>query len=325
MGFGEISRHLYRLILDSNDCEVVAVSDIGRPEILQYLLESELKGKHQVSFEGQFLVSKNGKARFFQIEKPVNMPWDMFDVDFVLDSTHKTLSFEQLSAHLKSGAKRVIISSLPVGEVDRVIFPGVNENTIEASDRIISPGSGTTNAVALMLDILNSSFGVEAASYTVVHEYTGDQPLRDVVNINPRRSRSAVENIIPNQSPSPQWIQKIMPEFEGRIDGTALNVPVPAGSMLDLTTVLNAPNVTVDMVVEAINKRSQAQPGLIQVVHDPIVSTDVIGRTYTVLFDKLASMPGKGRMFKSIIWYHNTLAMAARIKEIMLNYSKLEE
>jgi glyceraldehyde 3-phosphate dehydrogenase len=324
MGFGEIGRHLYRLILDTNDCEVVAISDIGKPEILHYLLEAELRGRHEVKLEGQYLVSSNGKARLFQVEKPADMPWDLFDVDFVVDSTRKFWAYDQVQAHLQAGAKRVIISSLPQDKVDRLILPGVNGQEIRVEDRVISVGSGTTNATALMLKVLDDAFGVEAASFTVVHEYTGDQALRDVASSNPRRSRSAVENIIPNQSPSAEWIIKVMPQFEGRIEGSALNVPVPAGSMLDLTTVFKTEKVTVEQVLTAMASASAQFPEIIKIEEDEIVSTDVIGRTETLLFDKNASMAGKFRMFKSIAWYHNTLAMAARIKDVILQYSKLD-
>jgi glyceraldehyde 3-phosphate dehydrogenase len=302
----------------------VAISDITQPDILHYLLTSETNGAEHVALVGKDFIAGDRKARLFQIEKPGNMPWDLFEVDFVLDTTHKNKDRESLSMHLEAGARRVILSTLPDSELDRVVIHGVNHEEISVDDRIISAGSGTTNAVALMVNILEENFGVEHAIFTTIHEYTGDQALRDVANRNPRRSRSAVENIIPNHSPSPEWLQRLLPTFWGRIEGSALNVPVPAGSMLDLTTLMKKEGISKDDVIKAVEAAAEKWPDVVSITHDPIVSTDVIGNTHSLVFDAKASMPGNSRMFKSIFWYHNTLSLAARIKELITMYSQLD-
>ncbi len=325
MGFGEISRHLYRLCLDDDRIEIVAISDIGNPEILHYLLLSEIKNDYKIKLEGNYLVSKNGRARFFKGSAPDQIPWDAFDVDVVLDSTRKYLKRRDMEGHLKSGAKRVMISTLPEDEIDRVVVMGLNESSIKASDCLISPGSATTNAAAIMLRILDDNFGVEYAMLTTIHAYTADQPLRNTVGKDYRRSRSAAKNIIPNISLTPQWIERIMPEFKGKIEGSALNVPVHAGSLLDLTTIMRDENISIKDVNEAVEKFAKEIPDIIEIAKDPIVSTDVIGNTHSVVYDEIAIKKSKFKMIKTISWYHNTLAMAARIKEIMLAYSKFDK
>lgn len=328
MGFGEINRHLYRLCLEDNLVEVVAISDIGRPEILVYLLNAEskrAKGNVDAKLVGHYLHSKNGKARFVTGTTPADVPWDAFDVDVVVDGTGKYRTKEEMSQHLEGGAKRVILTSLPANEIDRIVIKGVNHQHMKKSDRLISAGSSTTNATAIMLKILDEAIGVDYSMLTTVHSYTADQPLRDTAGTDFRRSRSAAENIIPNETPTPRWLPEIMPEFKGRIEGTALNVPIPAGSLLDLTVVLKNSDVTVKDVDDAVEEAAKKIPGILEVTEDPIVSVDVVGNSHSVIFDKQATLRSKGKMLKVLIWYHNTLAMASRIKDLIVEYQKLNE
>lgn len=325
MGFGEISRHLYRLCLDDDRIEIVAISDIGEPEILHYLLMSELKEDLEIHRDGNYLISKNGRARMFQGSVPKQIPWDAFNVDMVLDSTRKYLYRKDMEAHRNAGARRVMLSTLPKDEIDRVVVWGVNENSIKESDRLISPGSSTTNATALMLKILDEAFGVEYAMMTTIHSYTADQPLRNLAGENFRRSRSAVTNIIPNISPTPERIQRLMPEFEGRIEGSALNVPVHAGSLLDLTTILKKKNVSKDDIDEAVSAYAKKYPDILEVASDPIVSTDITDDSHSAVYDKKATIVTENNMVKTITWYHVTLAMASRIKQLILAYDELDK
>lgn len=328
MGFGETNRHLYRLCLEDDLIEVVAISDIGRPEILVYLLEAESKrgkGSIDVTLDGHYLVSKNGRARFISGTKPADVPWDAFDVDVVVDATGKYRSRKDMEAHLDGGAKRIILANLPDDEIDRIVIKGANDHAMKTTDRLISAGSSTTNATAIMLKVLNEAFGVDYAMLTTVHSYTADQPLRDTASQDFRRSRSAAENIIPNETPTPRWIEKVLPEFAGRIEGTALNVPIPAGSLLDLTLVFKKEGVSVKDVDEAILEASKKIPGILEYTSDPIVSVDVVGNRHSVIYDSKATMRSKGKMVKILTWYHNTLAMASRIKDLVVAYEKLSK
>ena len=325
MGFGEILRHIFRLCLEDDRIEIVAIGEIGRPEIFRYLLKVETKKPIDVELDGNFLVSKNGRTRMVKAIEPGDVPWDIFDVDFVIDGTGKYKSKEFMEKHLQAGAKRVILSHLPTDTIDRIVVMGVNDHTIEANDKLISAGSATTNATAIMLKILDTNFDVDYALLTTVHSYTSDQPLRDKASSDFRRSRSAAENIIPNETPTPRWIQTILPEFKGRIEGCALNVPVPNGSLLDLTTVFKKEDVSIEKINDAIYKAAKKFPDYIQVVEDPIVSTDVIGNSHSVVYDKIATMHSPFRMVKTLTWYHASYAMAARIKDIIIAYHKINK
>lgn len=327
MGFGEVSRHIFRLCLEDDIIEIVAIAEIGRPEILHYLLVAETKGGIDVKLEDNFLVSKNGKARMIHSRhlEPGDVTWDVFEVDVVVDGTGIYKSRIEMEKHLETGVDHVILSTLPSDPIDRVVVIGVNENTIKPSDRLISAGSATTNAAAIMLKLINETFGVDYAMLTTVHSYTSDQPLRDKAGKDFRRSRSAAENIIPNETPSPKWIQIIMPELKDRVAGTALNVPVPNGSLLDLTSIVKTVNPDIEKLNKAIAQDSKKYPEIIQIVDDPIVSTDVIGNSHSVVYDKIATMKTKGRMIKTLIWYHSALAQAARIRDLILAYHKIEK
>jgi glyceraldehyde 3-phosphate dehydrogenase (phosphorylating) len=323
MGFGEIPRHIFRLATGRNDIEIVVISEIGEAGILKYLVEHEVKKRVAVELDGNFLVTNNGRARVVKGCEPGTVPWDIFDVDFVVDGTWKYNSREELQKHIDSGAKRVIIPALPTSELDRIVIKGVNEGTIMAHDKLISAGSATSNATAVMLKILDENFGVENAMLTSVHSYTSDQSLRDTVNRDCRRSRSAAENIIPLETSTPDYIKYILPELAGKVDGSMLNVPVPNGSLLDLTSILKTGTFTLEQIHQAVEKEALRIPEIIKVVDEPIVSTDVIDLQYSVIFDKMATMRSPGRMLKTLTWYHAALAMAARTIDVMVEYHKL--
>ena len=326
MGFGEIGRHIYRLCMEDEMFEVVAISDYGKPDILAYLVQAEVKGRVKVSLEdGNFINSTAGRARMVTGGVPGDVPWDIFDVDVVIDATGKFKSRKDLTKHLRAGAPHVVLSTLPEDEIDRIVVMGVNDHTIELADKIVSAGSATTNATALMLKILDEKFGVDYALLTTVHSYTSDQPLRDNAGADFRRSRSAAENIIPNETPTPRWIPTILPYFEGRIEGTALNVPIPNGSLLDLTMIFKNKDVTVEQVNEAMYEAAKKMPALVQVAEDPIVSSDVINNRHAVVFDKLATLKSQGKMIKTLVWYHTALAQACRILDVVKAYHLLQE
>ncbi len=323
-GFGEIPRHLYRLFDEDGRFDVVVISEYGRADILSYLLRMETKGEFEAHTEDNFIITRNMKSRVIPGGDPGTTPWDMFDVDFVIDGTWDFRSNADMQKHIDAGAKRVLLTSVPTDVIDRIVIKGVNDDSISLSDQKISAGSATLNAAALMLKLLNDSFGVEYAGFTAVHSYTSDQSLRDKANVDFRRSRSAAENIIPLHTVMPRWLQYLFPEMENTIEGTIMNVPVPNGSMLDLTTGMKA-RVSADDVLHLMNESAAKYPGIIQVADDPIVSTDVIGKPYSLIFDKQALMVSPGKMLKTISWYHSALSVALRLKEIILAYHELEK
>ena len=324
MGFGEIGRDIYQLCLDEPEIEVVAISDIGPPEILHYLLQTD--GRHPVdaALDSNFLVSGPQRARVLHGVAPRDVPWDAFGVDVVIESTHKYRTRDSLSGHLESGARRVILSSTPDEELDNLVVIGVNEDAINAADCIVSAGSSTTNAAALLLKILDQAFGVDYAMLTSVHPYTSDQPLRDRVGTQFRRSRSAAVNIIPNVSQAPRWIEHLLPQLRGKIEGSALNVPVRQGSMLDLTTAIRDSGAGIEEVNAAVVRAAGAHPGVIESTDDPIVSSDVIGNTHSLVFDSQATMRTGKRLLKTICWYDYNRAQASRLLDLVKAYRRVD-
>ena len=292
-GFGRIGRNLFRLGYDNPNYNFVAISDFGSAEALHYLLvRDSIHGsmKDDVELDGNHLLVKDQRPRLISGGKPGTIPWDAFNVDVVIDATGRFLKRDELSAHLDSGAKRVFISRNPKDQIDRYIIPGINESSIDSSDKIISTTSSTTQVLALMLKMLDEEFGIQRAMMTTVHAYTADQPLADAAGVDLRRSRSAVENIIPNTTGAPSIVEELMPQFSGKIDGIAFNVPVPNGSCVDLTTELKQ-MPSVDEANNAIKKYSDSSmKGIVGYTSDPIVSSDVIGREETMIYDEKATM-----------------------------------
>ncbi|MFP6804726.1 MAG: glyceraldehyde 3-phosphate dehydrogenase NAD-binding domain-containing protein [Pseudomonadales bacterium] len=322
MGFGHIGRQIYQLALDSDQFEIVVISDIGHPEILGHLLNKTL-GDRQVSLEKNHLICGHHRTRLMTADRPTEIPWDVFGADMVIDATGKFRSTEELKPHLHNGARRVILSTLPVGEIDRVVLRGVNDQDALASDVIVSAGSASTTATALALKIIGDAYPIAHATMTSVHAYTSDQSLQDYAGADYRRSRSGAENIIPNLTPALDWVQRIMPNIRGRMTGYALNVPVQTGSMLDITVSLESPTTDISAITDLFVQAAIDMPLLIETTSDPIVSSDVKGSTQSLLVDLQGCMLAGKNMFKLLAW-HETLGHAKRILETATLYRGLE-
>ncbi|HYA30047.1 MAG TPA: glyceraldehyde 3-phosphate dehydrogenase NAD-binding domain-containing protein [Acidobacteriota bacterium] len=323
MGLGQIGRHLYQLAAESDDIEIVAVADIGKPEILHYLLKSDNVDAPQCELSDNYLVNEKFRTRMLQIAKPGDVPWDVFGVDCVIDATGRYRRREYLETHLQAGAPRVILTSLPADPIDRVVVPGINEASAVGSDRVISAGSATTNALALILFFLDRALGVDCASMTTVHAFSSDQSLQDYAHEDFRRSRSAAQNIIPNSNESARWVERILPKFAGKLSGYALNVPVQRGSLLDLNCVMHESGVTATQVNEVMRAAAQDHPQLIGVTTDPIVSSDVIGCRQSLLFDSQATLKAGKNIVKVLAWYES-LGHACRVLDVVRRYGKLD-
>ncbi len=237
MGLGQIGRQIFRLAAATDDLEIVAVADIGKPDVLHYLLETGAEDGFICRREGNHLHGETFSTRMLQLVAPGDVPWDAFGVDCVIDATSRYRQREHAAAQLAAGGQRLVYASL-AEQPDRVLIPGINDADASAGDRVVSAGSPTTNALALLLDAIDRAFGVEYAAMTSIHAYTSDQPLQDYAQGDQRRSRSAAQNIIPNVNESAACIEQLLPRFAGRLSGCALNVPVQHGSLLDLNCVL---------------------------------------------------------------------------------------
>lgn len=323
MGLGQIGRHLYHLALENEDIEIVAVADIGKPEILHYLLTSDGLDEPRYELRDNCLVNEKFRTRMLQLAKPGDVPWDILGVHCVIDATGRYRRREDMEAHLRAGAGRVILASLPAEPIDRVVIPGINENSAVKEDRLISAGSATTNAFALLLHSLDKALGVDCASMTTVHAYSSDQSLQDYAHEDFRRSRSAAQNIIPNNNESARWVEMILPKFAGKLTGYALNVPVQRGSLLDLNCVMRDTGVNAKQVNEAMRAAAGDRPALIGITDDPVVSSDVIGCRQSLLFDSRATLKAGKRIVKALAWYES-LGHACRVIDVVRHYSRLD-
>ncbi len=330
MGFGQIGRQIYRLALDDVRYDLVAVSDIGRPEILHHLLTKSGSRRIPVRLEGNYLVGQRTqsgkppcKTRLLPADKPAEIPWDVFGADLVIDTTARFRTAQALRPHLDNGARRVLLSTLPEGEIDRVVLYGVNEGGIEAGDRIISAGSASTTAMALALKVVAEAGAIEHATLTSVHAYTSDQILQDYAGPDYRRSRSGAENIIPNETPAPHWVERLMPDFNGKLSGFALNVPVQAGSLLDMTVAFADPDIEPRTVNDLYIAAAATEPDLIATTDDPIVSSDVKGCSQSILVDLQGTLKAGKKLIKVLAW-HESLGHARRILDLVALYAGLE-
>ncbi|RMF08700.1 MAG: type I glyceraldehyde-3-phosphate dehydrogenase [Candidatus Neomarinimicrobiota bacterium] len=325
-GFGRIGRNLFRIGYRNPRFEFKVISDLGTPEALHYLLlrdsvHGPLEG---ATLEGRFLSIDGQRVRILQGGEPGTIPWDALGVDVVVDATGKFRRREALEKHLQAGARRLIVTIPPVDEIDRMVIRGFNDGDIRTGDRIITTTSSTTQVLALMLQCLDTHFGVKRAMMTTVHAYTSDQPLADSARSDLRRSRSAVENIIPNTTWSPGLVEKLMPKFRGKLEGIAFNVPVPDGSCVDLTTEMEQLPTPAEVNQVMKNEADGALKNIIGYTEDPIVSSDVIGASESMIFDARATMVTGDAFLKTLCWYDNGWGFSQRILEVIELYADLD-
>jgi len=323
MGFGQTGRQLYDLASQRDDVTVIAIADIGKPQILHYLLQSEVARPADYLLDGNYLVGPGGRSRLMSTDQPAEMPWDVFDVDVVIDATGRYRCAKDMRAHLGNGAPRVLLRTLPGDQIDRVVIPGVNEESISCHDRMVSAGSPTTSALCLLLHTLSQHFVVECGSATTVHAYTSEQALQDYAGSDYRRSRSAARNIIPNGHEAGHWLGHVLPLFAGKITTSTLNVPVQEGCLLDVNLVFEDDAVTADDVNQVMTEAARRLPEQVGVIDDPIVSTDVLGSSLSLLFDIQGTLKAGEHFVKTLSWYE-TRGHAARLLDVVRLYHRLD-
>ncbi len=327
-GFGRIGRNIFRIGYKDPQFQFVAISDLGDVEAMHYLLmRDSIHGvmEDEITLDGNYLKYNGHSVRLLAGGTPGTIPWDAFDVDVVIDSTGAYRHRDELQPHIDAGAGRVLVSKPPIEEVDRLVIKGLNHGEINKDDKIISTTSATTQVLALMLKVLDDAFGVKEAMMTTVHAYTSDQPLADAARSDLRRSRSAVENIIPNETWAPEYVSQLMPQFKNKLVGMAMNVPVANGSCIDLSTEMN--NMpSIDEVNAAFKAASEnGLRDIIGYTEDPIVSSDAIASGDTMVFDSKATMIASGKLLKTIAWFDNGWGFANRILELADAYASLGE
>jgi len=327
MGFGRIGRNVFRILYPRDDIEIVAIADVADPKALEYLLKFDtVHGRFQepVWVTNGAMYAKGRQIRMLQRKAPGDVDWGAMGVDIVIEATGQFRRRELLEKHLQMGAKRVILTVPPRDDIDAIVVMGVNEHVLNENTRIVSNASCTANALTPILKILNDAFGVDRGFMTTVHAYTNDLRLADVPHSDKRRSRSAVENIIPTETWSPLAVERILPELKGKLDGMALNVPVPDGSNVDLVTLMSR-EVTAEEVNEVVKSAAATRfHDIIEFTDQPIVSSDVIGNPHSGVFDGLSTAVIGGNMLKTVTWYDNGWGYASRVVELVSRLAELE-
>lgn len=318
VGFGRIGRSLYRQGFDKPGIEFVAIGDSAEPQALAYLLNnSSIEGRfrEEAVLSGNYLYCGGQKTRVIPESAPGHVPWDSLGVDVIIECTSKHRTVADMEKHLAAGAKLVVMSTPALDEAIPTFVIGINELAVTGRERIVSCGSSSVHALALMARVFEEAVGIEHASMTTVHAYTGDQTLSDSARSGLRWSRSAAQNIIPNITWAPSIVEKIIPQLAGRIQGLALNVPVAAGSNIDLVAKLAEP-LDKNQVNALFKKASEGElKGLLGYTEEPIVSSDVISDPRSVVMDATATLSMAGGMVKALGWFDNGWAYASRLLE----------
>lgn len=327
MGFGRIGRNVFRILHGRDDIDVAAIVDIAEPAALEYLLKFDtVHGAFPdpVWIKGDALYARGRPIKILQAKAPGDVDWKGLGVDIVVEATGQYRTRALLQRHLDRGAKRVVLTVPPRDPVDALVVMGVNDHVIGKDTRIVSNASCTANALAPICKILDDVFGIDRGFMTTVHAYTNDQRLADVPHTEMRRSRAAAENIIPTVTFSPKVVESILPQLAGKLDGMALNVPVPDGSTVDLVTLMERP-VTPEEVNEVVKSASlTTYRNVVEYTDQPIVSSDVIGNTHSAVFDGLSTAVIGGNLLKTITWYDNGWGYASRVVELIGRLAALD-
>ncbi len=321
-GFGRIGRNLFRLLINHPNIEVVAINDIADNRTMAHLIKYDsIHGilPFQVSYNDNAIIVGEKSYPFYHEKEISNLNWN--GVDIVIESTGKYKTFDEINAHVISGAKKVILSApSEVAEIKTVVL-GINENILDGSETIVSNASCTTNNAAPMMKVIHDLCGIEQAYITTVHSYTTDQSLHDQPHKDLRRARGASQSIVPTTTGAAKALTKIFPEMEGKIGGCGIRVPVPDGSLTDITFNVKRA-VSIDEINAAFLKASQTNlKGILDYTEDPIVSVDILGNRNSCLFDsQLTSVIDK--MVKVVGWYDNEIGYSSRIIDLILLIQK---
>jgi len=319
-GFGRIGRNLFRLLINHPEIEVIAINDIADTKTMAHLIKYDsIHGvlPYTVSSDEKGIIVDGKHYLFFHQKKILNIDWKSNDIDYVIESTGKFKTFDELNAHILAGAKKVILSAPSEVDTIKTVVLGVNEGILDGTETIISNASCTTNNAAPMMKVIDELCGIKQAYITTIHSYTTDQSLHDQPHKDLRRARGASQSIVPTTTGAAKALTKIFPEFEGKIGGCGIRVPVPDGSLTDITF-----NVEREVTIEEINTAfktaaSTTLKGILDYTEDPIVSVDVIGNKNSCIFDaQLTSVIDK--MVKVVGWYDNEVGYSSRIIDLII-------
>ena len=317
-GFGRIGRLVFRIMNEDPDFNVVAINDLTDSEQLAYLLKYDTSHRkymeNEITYDEENIIVNGKKIKVYKEMDPNNLPWKELQIDAVYECTGKFTDKEKAMAHINAGAKKVIISAPAKGDLKTIVY-GVNEDTLDENDNIISAASCTTNCLAPVVDILNKEFGINKGYMTTVHAYTNDQSILDLAHpkgAQSRRGRAAAANIIPSSTGAASALGKVIKELDGKLDGSALRVPVTTGSVVDLSLELSK-KVTKEDINNVFKKHENETLGYTE---DPIVSSDIIGDTHGGVVDGLLTdvlETENGDLVKVVAWYDNEMSYSSQM------------
>ncbi len=327
MGFGRIGRNLFRLLYRSDDIRIAAISDIADPEALAYLLRYDtILGRFPdlVTYKNGHLYTWGREIPLLSGKDPGDVRWSDFGVDYVVEATGRDRSREEIEGHLKAGARRVILCVPPRQRPDISVVYGVNHDRLRPEHRIVSNASCTAHCAAPLLATLHDAFGIDRAHLTSVHAYTSTQRLADVPAEDLRLSRAAAENIVPSETGAAAVLDEVLPQLAGRIYASALRVPLPNGSIVDMTLWMKRP-VTREGLNEVV-RTAAAGPyrQILEYMEDPIVSSDVEASAHSSVFDSLATMVLGGGLVKVIAWFNNGWGYSHRVVDLLRRFREMD-
>ncbi len=318
-GFGRIGRLVFRRSLQLGGFDFVGINDLTDAKTLAHLLKYDsVHGKFDgtIEVEGNDLIVNGDRIKITAERDPSNLNWGELGTDVVIESTGVFRTRELCMKHVNAGAKKVILSVPAKDEIDATIVLGVNEDQIKEEHKVLSNASCTTNCLAPMIKVLNDSFGLENAFMTTVHSYTNDQRLLDLPHSDLRRARSAAVSIIPTTTGAAKAVGKVIPELNGKLDGMAMRVPVPDGSITDVVAILKK-EATVDEINNAMKEAAgKGLNGIMEYSNEPLVSADIIDNSHSVIFDSLSTM-SFGKTVKVVGWYDNEWGYSCRVVDLM--------
>ncbi len=323
-GFGRIGRRIFRLLLNHENVKIVAINDLADSKTLSHLLKYDsIHGiiEATITYDSKNIIVNGNAVPLFNNEHIETINWRPLNPDFVIESTGKFKLSSQLKHHIKNGAKRVILSVPPIEDDIKTIVLGVNENCIEGNETILSNASCTTNNAAPMIHVVNELCGINQAYITTIHSYTTDQSLHDQPHRDLRRARAAGQSIVPTTTGAAKALTKIFPKLSDVIGGCGIRVPVPNGSLTDITFNVKR-SVTIKEINNAFEIASETTfKNIIEYTEDPIVSIDIVGNKHSCIFDsQMTSVIGN--MVKIIGWYDNETGYSSRIIDMIFNLSE---
>lgn len=325
-GFGRIGRNAFKLAFDRSDLEVVSVNDLTDTKTLAYLLRHDSNYgtyKYDVGYDDTGIIVNGQHIKVTAEKDPAALPWGDLGVEIVIESTGRFTDKESAEAHIKAGAKRVIISGPSKSEGVDTIVLGANDDKVEGASAIISNASCTTNSLGAVMAVLDAEFGVEKSLLTTVHSYTASQVVQDAPAKDLREGRNAAENIVPTTTGAAIAVTKTLPQLEGKFDGLSIRVPTPVVSLSDVTALLER-----DVTVEEVNaafKKAASEPyyqGILGVSEEPLVSRDYIGNSHSGVVDLLLTKVVGGNLVKIMVWYDNEWGYSNRLVELTADIAK---